>query len=330
MHPLSDGAGIFLTSTVVCLSTGRLAIQWLTRVQCLAPVRYQDCPPLLAHQAAKVSTPTMGGLLVLGIGMIVAAMTGGLAHQNGRLVCGSVLAFAAVGLADDYLKFRTVNATGVRGRPKLLLTLAIGAALGAASSASPGREHGLQGLWFPSAADLGWWWIPFSMLVMTGCAHAVNLTDGLDGLAAGCVAITLSVLGIWAFAGDGPDRVMGVWCASLAGACVGFLWFNSHPASVFLGDVGALGLGAAVGAISLLTQSALWLPLIGGVFVVEALSVMLQVASYKWRGKRRVFRVAPLHHHFQLGGMSDPKLIARFWIAGLLLGVAGLALMGAP
>jgi len=138
------------------------------------------------------------------------------------------------------------------------------------------------------------------------------------------------VLGVWALAGDSRDRVLVPWCASLAGACVGFLWFNSFPASVFLGDVGALGLGGALGTISLLTHTALWLVIIGGVFVAEAVSVMLQVASYKWRGKRRVFRVAPLHHHFYLGGTSEPKLIVRFWILGLLLGLLGLTVIDLP
>jgi phospho-N-acetylmuramoyl-pentapeptide-transferase len=152
----------------------------------------------------------------------------------------------------------------------------------------------------------------------------------MDGLAAGCVAIALSVLGLLALGGDPRSHVLVPWCASLAGACVGFLWFNSFPASVFLGDVGALGLGAALGAISLLTHTALWLLIIGGVFVVEALSVILQVASYKWHDRRRLFRVAPIHHHFHLGGTSEPKLIVRFWIVGVILGMLGLTTVRPP
>jgi phospho-N-acetylmuramoyl-pentapeptide-transferase len=162
------------------------------------------------------------------------------------------------------------------------------------------------------------------MLIVAGCSHAVNLTDGMDGLAAGCVAIALLAIGVWALHSGAHNRAVVLWCAALPGACVGFLWFNSFPASVFLGDVGALGLGAALAALSLLTHTALWLPVIGGVFVVEAVSVMLQVASYKWRGKRRAFRVAPLHHHFHLGGISEPKLIVRFWIVGVVLAMVGL------
>ena len=321
---LGGAALIFLISAASCLAVGRPAIRALVRAQCVAPLRYDDCPPLLTYQQGKQQTPTMGGLFVLGVGLLVAVAAGGLAHRDGWLVLGAVTAMGAVGLFDDCLKFRKENAAGLRGWPKLLIALAIGAWLGLASSPGPTGVGTLELPWMHRTITLGWGWIPFAMLVMAGCAHAVNLTDGMDGLAAGCVAVALSVLGLWAMRGDAHSRIVALWCASLAGACVGFLWFNSFPASVYLGDVGALGLGAALGAISLLTHTALWLVIIGGVFVVEALSVMLQVASYKWRGKRRVFRVAPLHHHFHLGGTSEPKLIVRFWIIGVMLAMLSL------
>jgi len=154
--------------------------------------------------------------------------------------------------------------------------------------------------------------------VMAGCVHAVNLTDGMDGLATGCVAIVCVVLGLWSLLGSPEYRVLVPWCAALTGSCLGFLWFNGFPASVFLGDVGALGLGAAVGALSLLLGAGVWLIVLGGVFVIEACSVMLQVASYKWRGGQRIFRVDPLHHHVHLGGTSEPKVIVRFWIVAML------------
>ena len=330
MSSVGEAALIFLVSAGACLLTGRLVIRALARAQCLAPARYEDCPPLLAYQETKQETPTMGGLLVLGVGALVSALTGGLTHREGWLVLGAVTALGAVGLFDDCLKFRGQNATGMRGVPKLLVALAIGAALGLMSASHSNPSGTLELPWARRTVELGWVWVPFAMVVVAGCAHAVNLTDGMDGLAAGCVAIALSVLGIWALAGDPRSRVLVPWCASLAGACVGFLWFNSFPASVFLGDVGALGLGAALGAIGLLMHTALWLPIIGGVFVVEALSVMLQVASYKWRGKRRIFRVAPIHHHFHLGGTSEPKLIVRFWIAGVILAMLGLATIPLP
>ena len=327
---LGDAALVFLASTGLCLVVGRRAIRGLARAQCLAPVRYEDCPPLLVYQETKPATPTMGGLFVLGVGILVAAAAGGLTHRDGWLVLGAIAGLAMVGLYDDYLKFRGPNATGLRSLPKLLVALAVGAAVGLASMAQSSSASLLEIPWLQRNMELGWGWVPLAMLVIAGCAHAVNLTDGMDGLAAGCVAIALSVLGLWAFSGDPRGRIVLPWCASLAGACVGFLWFNSFPASVFLGDVGALGLGAALGTISLLTHTALWLLIIGGVFVIEALSVMLQVASYKWRDRRRIFRVAPIHHHFHLGGMSEPKLIVRFWIIGLILALISLTAIELP
>jgi len=308
----------FLAGMAGVLVAGQPAIRALGRYG--APVRFEDCPPLLAQQQGKAGTPTMGGLVVLGISVLVAAAAGGLSRPEGWMVLGAVIGLGGVGLADDCLKFTGPNAVGLRSLPKLLLAMGVGAAFGIASRGTGIVE--LPGMHRTIA--LGGWWIPFAMLVMTGCAHAVNLSDGLDGLAAGCLAIAFAALGIWAL-NDPRQASLVPWCAGLAGTCAGFLWFNSYPASVFLGDVGALGLGAALAAISLLSGTALWLPIIGGIFVLEAVSVMLQVASYKWRGKRRIFRVAPIHHHFTLGGLSEPKVMVRFWMAGLLLAVLGLA-----
>ncbi len=329
MHSLGEAAALFLVSLAGSIAVGRPAIRALARAQCVAPVRYEDCPPLMAHQGAKPPTPTMGGLFVLAVAVLVAAAGGGLAHRNGWLVLVAIAGVGALGLLDDCLKFKGANAVGIRSLPKLLATLAVGAAVGLASAGPASAGGAVEIPWMARTVRLGWAWVPFAMLVLSGSSHAVNLTDGLDGLAAGCLAIALAVLGFWAWSGDAGTAALVPWCASLAGACIGFLWFNRFPASVFLGDVGALGLGAALGAISLLTHTALWLLLLGGVFVAEAASVMLQVASYRWRNKRRIFRVAPLHHHFQVGGMSEPKVVLRFWIAGLLLAVAALASKGA-
>ena len=324
VNSLADAALVFVASTGLCVVIGRYAIRGLARAQYLTPVRYEDCPPLQTYQQTKLAVPTMGGLFVLGVAIAVAVAAGGLRHRDGWLVLGTVAGMGLVGFFDDRLKFRGKNATGLRSLPKLLVALALGAGLGGVMMSGPNSYSALEVPWLRRTVELGWGWVPFAMLVLAGSAHAVNLTDGMDGLAAGCVAIVLSVLGLLALGGDPRHHPLIPWCASLAGACVGFLWFNSYPASVFLGDVGALGLGAAVGAISLLSHAALWLAVIGGVFVVEALSVVLQVASYRWRGKRRIFRVAPIHHHFHLGGMSEPKLIVRFWIVGLILAMLGL------
>ena len=330
MTPLAEASVIFLVSALACLAAGRLIIPALVRAQRIAPVRYEDCPPLLAYQERKQGIPTMGGLFVLAVGIVVAVLAGGLAHRDGWLVLGAVTSLGVVGLFDDCLKFRGASGRGLRSLPKLLLAFAIGAVLGIATLSAPSGAAWLEVPWLHRTVVVGWAWVPLSMLVVAGCAHAVNLTDGMDGLAAGCVAIALSVIGLWVVAGGRGHHVLVPWCASLAGSCVGFLWFNSFPASVFLGDVGALGLGAALGTISLLSATPLWLLIIGGVFVVEALSVILQVASYRWRGRRRIFRVAPLHHHFHLGGTSEPKLIVRFWIIGLMLGALGLTRLALP
>ncbi|MBI4343507.1 MAG: phospho-N-acetylmuramoyl-pentapeptide-transferase [Candidatus Omnitrophica bacterium] len=315
MSALGDAALVFLTSAGLCLAVGGWAIQRLARLEAIQPARYEDCPPLLAYQQAKRGTPTMGGLFVLPVAALAAAAAGGLRQPSGWWVLGMMAGLGALGAWDDLLKFKRPNAQGLRARTKLAVALALG---------------GLLGFSLAAQAGLGWGAVPFSMVVVAGSAHAVNLTDGMDGLAAGCLAAAFCALGLVAM-GQGPRaHALVPWCAALAGACVGFLWFNGFPASVFLGDVGALGLGAALGAVSLLTGSALWLMVIGGVFVAEAVSVMLQVASYKWRNQRRIFRVAPLHHHFHLGGLTEPKVIVRFWIVGVLLALAGLGAMERP
>ena len=329
-HSLNHAAVVFLGSVGVCLAVGRTAIHWLARAQCIAPVRYEDCPPLLAYQETKLATPTMGGLVVLTIGVGVAALAGGLAHRDGWLVLGAVAGLGLLGFCDDWLKFRGRNATGMARLPRLLVSFAVGGAIGAALAMRPVGSSGLTLPWLNRTVELGWLWVPFASLVVAGSAHAVNLTDGMDGLAAGCVAIVFAALGLLALAGDSSSRALVPWCASFAGSCVGFLWFNSFPASVFLGDVGSLGLGAALAALGLLTHAALWLLVIGGIFVIEAVSVILQVASYKFRGRRRIFRVAPIHHHFHLGGVSEPKLIVRFWIVGLVLAALGLTTIELP
>jgi phospho-N-acetylmuramoyl-pentapeptide-transferase len=321
-NSLSDAALVFLLGTGACLALGRLAVPWLT-TQGAPPTRYNDCPPLQAYQQTKRNVPTMGGLFVLAAASAAALVGGGLESAAGWVVLASAAALGAVGLWDDRLKFAGMNARGLRTWPKLVAAMGVGAGVGVAMLYGPAGQRTLEVPLVGRDVDLGWAWVPFAMLVVAGSSHAVNLTDGMDGLAAGCLAAAFAGLGVMATSrGDGA---LVAWCAALAGACVGFLWFNSFPASVFLGDVGALGLGAALAVTSLLSGSALWLVAVGGIFVVEALSVMLQVASYKWRGKRRIFRVAPIHHHFHLSGITEPKLIVRFWIVGVALAAFGLA-----
>jgi len=315
--------GVFVASALACLLVGNVAIRGLVSMRWIQPTRYEDCPPLQRYQQAKQGTPTMGGIFVLAIGAAVAAVFGGLSQFSGWVVLGTVGGLGLLGMADDLLKLQHPNARGLRFLPKLVVALALGGLVGWVV-AEP--HMGYQQLQLPGMAQevtIGWLSIPMAMFVVAGCAHAVNLTDGMDGLAVGCLAIAFLTLGLWTLT-DPAQRIVAIWCLSFAGACVGFLWFNSFPASVFLGDVGALGLGGALGVLALLGHFAMGLFVLGGVFVAEAVSVMLQVASYRWRNKRRIFRVAPLHHHFQLGGMSEHKLVVRFWITGLLLAALSL------
>jgi phospho-N-acetylmuramoyl-pentapeptide-transferase len=316
-------SGVFLASLLGCLLIGQRAIRLLRSLKWIQPTRYEDCPPLKSYQQAKRGTPTMGGLLVLGIAAVAAGTLGGLSHPEGWFVLSAIIGMGCLGLVDDLLKLTRPNAKGLRCWPKLLAALGIGGFIGFMLADPVLGYQRIMTPWLGKPIDLGWLWIPYASVVVAGCAHAVNLTDGMDGLAIGCLAVAFGVLGIVASTGPRPDAV-AIWCASLAGASVGFLWFNSFPASVFLGDVGALGLGAALGVLALLADATLLLLVVGGVFVVEALSVVIQVASYRWRNKRRVFRVSPLHHHFQLGGTHEHKLVVRFWIVGFLLAALGL------
>jgi phospho-N-acetylmuramoyl-pentapeptide-transferase len=320
---LEQAAVVLLCSAMVCLATGPMAIRGLKAMRWVQPMRHEDCPPLIPLQQAKRGVPTMGGLWVLGVLVAMVAMGGGLMTREGVAIVLGLVGCGAIGCLDDLLKFQRPNAKGLSCRVKLLGALGVGALVGWWLQ---GTMPVLSVPWSRAHLALGWAWVPAAAVVVAGSAHAVNLTDGMDGLAGGCLIAAFGALGAWALTGplDARHAVIALWCASIVGVCLGFLWFNSAPATVFLGDVGALGLGAALGVIALLADAGLALLVIGGVFVAEAASVMLQVASYRWRNKRRLFRVAPLHHHFHVSGMSESKLVVRFWIVGVLLAALGL------
>jgi len=326
---MNEPLGACLASAAGCLALGSWAIQRLIAARTIQPSRYEDCPPLQEVQARKQATPTMGGALVLVVAVAAAALFGGLGRREGWIALVVIVGMALLGLADDVLKLTRPNAGGLRKRPKLLVALGLGGGLGllTVDPALGFREVIVP--WLGRRVDPGWLWVPLSMGVVAGSAHAVNLTDGMDGLASGTLAIAFGALGVLSWQTSFfHHSLVPVWCASLAGGCVGFLWFNSHPASVYLGDVGALGLGAGLGALALLSHQALGLLILGGVFVAEAVSVMLQVASYRWRHGRRIFRVAPLHHHVHLGGVHEVRVVVRFWIAGLMLAAISLMACG--
>ncbi len=327
------------TAFLLCVLLGPRFIRWLIRMRVGQQIRAKaEHAKLHELHQSKQGTPTMGGLLVIGAAvgasLLWSNLTNGFVWLTIAITCG--LGF--VGFLDDYLKWVKHESKGLTARAKFLgQTLIAGALLFHLMRSGPpvGDVEVPFVKWAHLA--LGWWYVPFAMVVVVGASNAVNLTDGLDGLATGClimVAVAYAgmayvtghrqfaeYLGVYHAAQAGE---LAVVCAAIAGACLGFLWFNSYPATVFLGDTGALALGGAIGTVAVLIKKELLLALVGGVFVVESLSVILQVGSYKLRHKKRIFLVAPLHHHFQMLGWSETKVTVRFWIIGALLALMSL------
>jgi phospho-N-acetylmuramoyl-pentapeptide-transferase len=288
---------------------------------------------------SKKGTPTMGGIVIL---LALLASTILWVDLRNRYVWVVVLAsagFGLIGLWDDAAKVRYRKGISARKKfgSQLLLAFAVLQIVywqGEGSGWAPVLAIPFLKGWL---VHLGWWWIPFAMLVLVGASNAVNLTDGLDGLAIGPIIMAGGAFGIIAYltgnfrAADYLKIVnvrgageLSVFCGALIGAAIGFLWFNCHPAQVFMGDVGSLALGGAIGTLAVLTKAELLLPLIGGLYVVEAISVIIQVASFKLTG-RRVFRMAPLHHHYELAGWAEPKIVVRFWIVSFALALLALS-----
>ncbi|HHY91933.1 MAG TPA: phospho-N-acetylmuramoyl-pentapeptide-transferase, partial [Firmicutes bacterium] len=229
--------------------------------------------------------------------------------------------YALIGLEDDARKAVRRRSLGLKAREKLVAQVILAGLLGAWVYFHP-ELGGLVRVPFLGMVDPGWWYIPFVVFVVVGSANAVNLTDGLDGLAAGTANIAFLA---FTFIALSQSPGLAVFTAAFAGACLGFLWFNSYPAQIFMGDTGSLALGAALGATAVLGKAEVWLAVIGGVFVVETLSVIIQVVYFRLTGGR-IFRMSPLHHHFELGGWPEPVVVRRFWLAETALAILGLAL----
>ena len=343
-------AGAAVTTFLLALWLGPWVIRWLSRQGIGERVDGTGSATLENLHAHKRGTPTMGGVFIVGAILISALLWLRFDGPNRFSLPGIVLiaAFAAVGFWDDWVKLHNPKKRGISKREKQG-ALTIAAALVAMWLLVPAGLESAQGgphLYLPFAKDFalplaGFFGVPFvllGVLVLTGSANAVNLTDGLDGLATGCVATAaVAYAGItyavgrfdWAeyllvphVAGAGE---MTVLMTALLGGALGFLWFNAAPALVFMGDVGSLGLGGALGYAAVVSRTEVVLLVVGGVFVVEALSVIIQVASFKLRGKR-VFRCAPLHHHFQFNGMPETRVVVRTWVVSALLALCSLAL----
>ncbi|MCS4504707.1 Phospho-N-acetylmuramoyl-pentapeptide-transferase [wastewater metagenome] len=325
-----------LTALGIALLVGPVLIRRLVRYQIGQYVR-EDGPQT---HLSKAGTPTMGGALIL-VGIAVATVLwSDLTNRFVWMVLLVTLAFGVIGGADDWLKLTRGSSHGLSARAKYLAQSAVGlvAALVLFTSAQTPVETSLIVPFFKSVVlPLGWLFLPLAYFVIVGSSNAVNLTDGLDGLAILPSVLVGGALGVFAYATGhanfatylGIPFIHGVgevvvFCGALVGAGLGFLWFNTYPAQVFMGDVGALALGAALGTIAVVVRQELVLFIMGGVFVVETVSVMLQVASYRLTG-RRIFRMAPLHHHFELKGWPEPRVIVRFWIITVVLVLIGLA-----
>jgi phospho-N-acetylmuramoyl-pentapeptide-transferase len=341
-----------LTALLIGLLIGPYVIEKLREFQIGQYIR-EEGPQ--SHQK-KSGTPTMGGVLICISILVPTLMWSDLSNPYVWLVMLSTLAFGAIGFTDDYIKVVHRENQGLTAKAKLGLQFVVSAAVAAALVVMEVRGGYSTRLMVPFAKrfrpDLVWEWmghiphmhwlvfipfVVFVMIVIAGASNAVNLTDGLDGLAIGCTIIAAGALTVLTYVSGHVvfsdylelQRMpmvseLTVFCGSMVGASIGFLWYNAHPAEIFMGDVGSLALGGAIGTVAVVIKQELLLPFIGGVFILEALSVMLQVGSYKLRNGKRIFKMAPLHHHFELMGWSESKVITRFWILALVFALFAL------
>ncbi len=325
-----------MTALAISLFLGPWLIRRLRAFQ-IGQVIRQEGP---ASHRAKAGTPTMGGLLILAAALLPTLLWADLTNPYVWIAVLSTAAFGAIGFADDYLKVTRRSHHGLRPRYKMGLQILVGAAVGVAVVLLASVDLYNTRLIFPFfkrlIPDLGWFYVLFATFVLVAWSNAVNLTDGLDGLAISTFTVAAAAMTALAYITGhrvfadyllivrfAPAAELTIFCGALVGAGLGFLWYNSYPAEVFMGDVGALALGGGLGTVAILIKQELLLVIVGGVFVMEAASVVLQVASFRFRGQR-IFRMAPLHHHFELAGWSEPKVITRFLILAILFALLSL------
>ena len=287
----------------------------------------------------KEGIPTMGGLLMIFTIINTTLLWANLTNRFVWIISGITLWFGAIGAIDDFKKITVNSSKGLSAKGKLLLQIVGAFLLGIILFSHPNFDGHLSVPFFKTLRpDLGWLYIIFAVLVVVGSSNAVNLTDGLDGLAAGPIVITGSVYLIFSYlAGHAllaeylqipsvPGAgELAVFCGALVGSSLGFLWYNAYPAHMFMGDVGSLSMGGALGAVAIITKQEILLAIVGGIFVMEALSVIIQVGFFKLSGGKRVFLMAPFHHHFEKKGWAEPKVVVRFWIISIILGLMALA-----
>ena len=327
-----------LTALLFCLILGPWLIRFLMKRQIGQEIRTEGPQ---SHYAKK-GTPSMGGLLIIAGTIVPTLLWGNFSDIYIWLACGAMLFFGAIGFADDALKVARKRSLGLSSRQKLLFQFILAAALGLALVGLGFDKKFSLDLSLPFVKSwmpyLGWFYLPWIVFILVGSSNAVNLADGLDGLAIGltffsATALTAltyivgnvkwsSYLGI-AYVPSAAE--LTVFVGALAGACLGFLWFNCHPAQVFMGDVGALSIGGTLGLVAILIKQEFLLFFVAGVFILEALSVLLQVSYFKLSGGKRLFKMAPLHHHFELMGWPEEKVVIRFWILAIVFALFSLA-----
>ena len=328
-----------VTAFILSLILGPIVIRWLYKLKIGEQVRKERYMESLSEfYKTKEGTPTMGGLLILLVIVLSTVLWADIFHKYILLALFSTIFLGAIGMVDDFRKMMKKKSLGLRPLAKLKLEIGLGLFIGAILYLDPRFSTALEVPFFKKLViELGILYIIFACLVVAGSSNAVNLTDGLDGLAIGTmimIALTYTVMSYLAghvkfsyylnifYQPCGGE--LAVFCAVLVGACLGFLWFNSYPANVFMGDTGALALGGAIGTVALFIKKELLLLLVGGIYVAEALSVIIQIISFKTTGKR-IFLMSPLHYHFKLKGWAENKITVRFWIIGVVLALMSLA-----
>ena len=327
----------FFTSLTIVLFIGGPFIKLFSNKKIFNPIR-DDGPE--DHIVKKIGTPTMGGVIIL-LGLLISVLFWADLSNINILFCIYVaISFGILGAFDDYKKIKQSNSSGISSKLKLISQILL-AIIGVGFYVYLTNHQGINNLYFPFfknlVVNLGWFFIPFAIFVIIGSSNAVNLTDGLDGLAtvpvilvAICFAFISYVTGNIVFSNylqipyiEGTGEV-SIFCGAIIGSCLGFLWFNAPPAKIFMGDTGSLSLGGSLGAVGIITKHEIVLAITGGLFVLEAVSVMVQVVSYKLTGKR-IFKMAPIHHHFEKKGWPESTVVVRFWIISLILAMIGLA-----
>jgi phospho-N-acetylmuramoyl-pentapeptide-transferase len=327
-----------LTALMICFILGPWLIERMRRIKLGQYIREEG--PKSHH--AKAGTPTMGGILINIAILIPTILWADIFNPYIWIILFVTIAYAAIGFVDDYRKLVKKRNLGLTAKEKFIAQFTVAFLAGAAIAYLPMLKNNYStAITFPFLKDvslnLGLLYIPFVMVVLVGCSNAVNLTDGLDGLAIGSTLIAAVTYTILTYAA-GHARIadylriawvpqtgeLAVFCGAMVGASLGFLWFNAHPAEIFMGDVGSLALGGAIGCLAVMIKQEILLIFVGGLFVLEALSVILQVASFKTTG-RRIFKMSPLHHHFELSGWKETKVVVRFWIIAIIFAMISLA-----